>query len=298
MEYIDAADTISPPQSIRRNLNAAWAPNFPDSPTFSKFFANPYVDYNHPIWAGSDLLGLFLSSFGPAPAAATYSNFYVPLLCVFGRWCQVLSQVTPEPPTVQIPFMYQVTWLSPTANNASPAADVFFLGASLGGYDLGDQVQGTETGAWLDELRATRYNLVPGARIRAANFVSDDISSFPGAPVGNRFGNCAEVYPMLRILGYVFPPAYDSARRTHVVSSNGFDATLYEANGAAMTRKVFENAEAQYNTRNWVPQLDKEAYRHVVKPCPTCDVILRQFNVTAADLSDRFCKRLNTNIRF
>lgn len=287
---------MGPPQSIRRNLNAAWVPIFPDS---SKFVANPYVDYNHPIWAGSDLLGLFLSSFGPAPAAATYSNFYVPLLCVFGRWCQVLSQVAPTPPSVQIPYMYQVTWLSPTANNPfPPLGDVFFLGASLGGYDLGDLAQDTETGAWLDELRATRYDLVPGPRILAAGFVPNNIDSFPGTPVGNRFGNCAEVYPMLRILGYVFPPAYDSARRTHVVSSNGFDATLYEANGAAMTRRIFENATTQYHTPNWVPQLDREAYRNVVKPCPTCDVILRQFNVTPADLSDRFCRRLDANIGF
>ncbi|KAK8106457.1 hypothetical protein PG999_009816 [Apiospora kogelbergensis] len=99
-------------------------------------------------WNPHDLLGYFLNLLGPAPPAATKSNFFLPLTAVYARWCAKIAgrappvygyPADPHPGAGNWPFMYQCTWRDdPGRRDADKTAKKwFFLGASLGGGRLG-----------------------------------------------------------------------------------------------------------------------------------------------------------------
>lgn len=139
-------------------------------------FSNPY-----------DLLGLFLSSLGPAPIGATRANFYLPLTAVYGRWCAQIAG-SPLGGVGYVPAMFQCTW---RVKDGTPPQ--FFLGSSIAGY--------TErgTGTWPRVVRLGRFNLI---------FPDGDFDKSPSillyGDAGSRFGSCAETHPFLELMKCVF----------------------------------------------------------------------------------------------
>ncbi|KAN0068949.1 hypothetical protein V8E54_013118 [Elaphomyces granulatus] len=154
-------------------------------------------------WSIHDLLGLFLSSLGPAPDGATKRTFFLPLTAMYGRWCRQI--VTPS----QQPFMFQCTW-----NNQPPT---FFLGANSSGYSCDET-----TGTWRYALTRARFALVDGDPLKRAGW------SYDNCPVGQetgrtkqKFGNCAECYPLVNMMrGSVRPSdCFELALRTSLKPS-------------------------------------------------------------------------------
>lgn len=135
-----------------------------------------------PYWNNYDLLGLFLSSLGPAPANATKESFYLPLVCMYGRWCAQIGSKTP--------FMYSCCFRSRGERD-------FFLGASLEGYAWDYEL----TGRWKPMLQMARFSLVNTERFRLTNWSFDVSPKRQTDPVrGARFGNCAETLPFIHLL--------------------------------------------------------------------------------------------------
>lgn len=148
---------------------------------------------------------------GPAPnrGTATMDNFYIPLVAVYARFCMLIAgnkrpTLTTDPPPLadvnrrtagagDASNYYQITW--------DPVSGQFFLGAVLAGYMWG----AANTGTWKPVVRQTRHGLLNG------------FHAFPGqwtvwtdSPTRDKdgrdtvFGNCAETFPFLELLGYVF----------------------------------------------------------------------------------------------
>jgi hypothetical protein len=165
-------------------LNPDW-PQEKSPPSISKFQVRKYSHYGLDYWSPLDLLGLFLSSIGPAPQGATKRNFFLPMTAIYGRWCQAICQA---------PYVFQCTWRE-MENEQAP----FFLGAALGGYrwDL------EQTGTWEHVLRQARFNLVNGEPLKLRGWsynTSPEITRREDR--GTRFGNCGEKYPFLALLKF------------------------------------------------------------------------------------------------
>lgn len=169
------------------------------------------------FWSPHDLLGLFLSLMGPAPAGANKRNYFLPLTAVYGRWCAKIAgrgargfeptsgrivQGVSDPPTV-----FQCTW----EGNEKRLDQRFFLGASLAGYNWNLN----ETGQWENTLKMGRYNVLKERASlepeysfeRSPNRIKLIPPEKPGGPVeygidptGTRFGNCGETYPFVVML--------------------------------------------------------------------------------------------------
>jgi len=135
-----------------------------------------------PLWSPLNLLGLFLSSMGPAPVGATKQNFFLPMTAMFGRWCQQLVHKSPP--------MFNCTWESENG----PAK--FFLGASLtgGSFDLFQPAVGT----WKSVVRRARYGLM-GREVLSESLAGSSWSfnHHPQSEINQkkdiRIGNCAEM---------------------------------------------------------------------------------------------------------
>ena len=204
---------LRPDQHIYRRANPAWIPDRPDRPrrenrpplppqplaTISKFRMRRYLHNNRDYWSPYDLLGLFLSLMGSAPAGATKRNFYLPLTAVYGRWCRQIAGSLPHNGICDIPFMFQCTWCIPSGNSGQPTR--FFLGSSLAGYDWRPEL----TGTWELVLKRARFDLVDGGLLRQAGYDFDNSPVIDQSMTGDgtRFGNCAETYPFLDLLMYV-----------------------------------------------------------------------------------------------
>jgi hypothetical protein len=156
-------------------------------------------------WSPFDLLGLFFSKMGPAPnfGTASEANFYLPLTAVYGRFCMWIglnkrpALVSDTPTTARNgigagdpPSYFQCTWDRKSGR--------FFLGATLAGYSWGYQ----ETGNWKQVVRGWRWGLLEGFHEFPGEY-----SNWEESPVTDEglrdtlFGNCAETYPYLEMLG-------------------------------------------------------------------------------------------------
>ncbi|KAF9223280.1 hypothetical protein BS17DRAFT_131870 [Gyrodon lividus] len=150
----------------------------------------PWLRHQEPFFIIFDLLGVFLSLMGPAPTtgtAPTPKNYFLPLLVVYAKWCTKLA-----PETNQCPTVVQVTW-STDNDTLYP-----FLGASARGYAHGTEGPPQQ---WTSLVQETRHGHLNG--ILQAPYTNFGTS--PGiaedAENGTNFGNCAETYPFLYVLG-------------------------------------------------------------------------------------------------
>lgn len=160
-----------------------------------------------------DLLGLFLSLGGPAPYNATDRNFFLPMTHLYAQWCKKVASNKAEAVAdfkgvARPPSMYQCTWLLHYKNHDPPE---YFLGASLSGYST-KKPQGKERASaarqavglrWEPIVQEFRYRLLP------QNMLLPKYRTIDGSPLreefpeyGTRFGQCAETYPFVYLLGY------------------------------------------------------------------------------------------------
>lgn len=124
---------------------------------------------------------------GPAPANATPKNYFLPLVVVYARWCSALARSASVRPTVT-----QITW----AKNGDGQPWHFFLGSSSAGFNK-------SPAAYKLLVGATRHSYLH--RILQAPWTAFGRSPARDAHnnAGTNFGNCAETYPFLYILGCV-----------------------------------------------------------------------------------------------
>ena len=161
--------------------------------------------YHVKYWSPHDLLGAFLSRI-PAPPAATWDNFWVPLLYVYGRWAALLGSeekvkdqngqfVKDEKGKIQTigagpaPFMTSCAWINAGNANIAPR---FILGCSIAGY--AGRNDGAAGAAWFKHFQQTRFDLLHNVPIVPYNFDSSPHMDYYGKEQGTRFGNCAETY--------------------------------------------------------------------------------------------------------
>ncbi|KAI0423466.1 hypothetical protein F5Y09DRAFT_242450 [Xylaria sp. FL1042] len=149
-------------------------------------------------WNPYDLLGFFLSILGPAPAAATKNNYFLPLCAVYGRWCSRIAGraqdgwewPNPGDGKGDWPYMFNVTWRPEGAPVNS--AIFFFLGSST----AGDEWKEKEVGQWRTRVQRQRFDLL-FAKLQMKLFAQDtfDKASSPRQwrnPSAQCYGNCAE----------------------------------------------------------------------------------------------------------
>lgn len=179
---------LRPNQHIYRAGNSGWQPSRrqPQANT-SRFILRNHL-HNARVFSNPyDLLGLFLSSLGPAPIGATKANFYLPLTAVYGRWCaQIAGSAIGG--VGYVPAVFQCTW-----RIADGIAPQFFLGSSIAGYTEAG------TGTWPSVVRKARFNLL----FPNGNFDQSPSRTLHGN-TGTRYGSCAETHPFLELLRYVF----------------------------------------------------------------------------------------------
>ncbi|KAK4136044.1 hypothetical protein BT67DRAFT_440179 [Trichocladium antarcticum] len=219
-EYVgDLATT--PGQHIRRRATLGWPRDAPSK--FEVLVNNGHRGRNHPesaaleYWSPFDLLGLFLSKMGGAPnhGTATEANFYLPLAAVYGRFCMWIGLNKRPALTTDGPedrrqgqgvgdpsSYYQITW--------DPYSGQFFLGAGLAGYVWPPGRRPGGTGTWKPVVRERRYSLLLGFHNFPGGFTEwTDSPTKRHSRRDTLFGNCAETYAYLEMLG----PHYDLAAR-------------------------------------------------------------------------------------
>jgi hypothetical protein len=201
-----AGHNLRPDQHIYRAPNPGWLPPQPPPrrdlrprpprppATTSKFIVRGHLHNGRYYWSPYDLLGLFLSVMGSAPDDATKRNFYLPMTAVYGRWCRQIAG-DPSGGVGNHPYMFQCTWC---IRSGQPTR--FFLGSSLAGFAWKTR----STGTWETVLRRARFDLVDGVPLREAGYDFDNSPMSHKRRDGARFDNCAETYPFLDLLVYVY----------------------------------------------------------------------------------------------
>ncbi len=150
-------------------------------------------------WNPYDLLGLFLSILGPAPAGADKTNYFQPLTAVYGQWCSRVGGEVAPPGKIGVgypPAVFQVTWKKwrPEGSKLADRID-YFLGSSL----AGDGWKEKEVGQWRVRVRKARFDMFHDA-LSVELFSHDD---FDPQADGQSFGTCAETYPFIfNVRGY------------------------------------------------------------------------------------------------
>ncbi|KAI1634234.1 hypothetical protein F4809DRAFT_652013 [Biscogniauxia mediterranea] len=157
-------------------------------------------------WCPYDLLGLFLSLLGPAPAAANKNNFFLPLTAVYARWC---SRIAGRPnknwdwkPSIQgegdLPYVFQCTWQAKVDKSTKQHFAPYFLGAST----AGDRFCDKSTGSWRKRVQEARFDMLFSCQkisMVAKNDFKDEKAPNMDKNKARRtmvpFGNCAETYP-------------------------------------------------------------------------------------------------------
>jgi hypothetical protein len=89
--------------------------------------------------------------------------------------------------------MYNCTWLVRLNGNAP---SVFFLGASLTGYELRKDL----VGKWPAVIRNARHRLVAGEFLSLNGWSFNNTPALEKADVRTKFGNCAETYPFVHFM--------------------------------------------------------------------------------------------------
>ncbi|GAB0146633.1 hypothetical protein EsHS_00007026 [Epichloe bromicola] len=211
-------NTRKPFSHIARLLNDKFKQESETEGETSKFFVNgwtivPSIDPSMMEekkpgkkpgwWCPYDLLGLFLSLLGPAPAAADKNNFYLPLTAVYARWCSRIAGRPDEKwkwePSDHgegpLPYVFQCTWHTTVDEKTKQHCGQYFLGAST----AGDEFR-IETGSWREEVQEARFNMLFACQ--KVSMVQENDFREKKAPNMNRpagtqvpFGNCAETYP-------------------------------------------------------------------------------------------------------
>jgi hypothetical protein len=137
--------------------------------------------------------------------------------------------------------MYNCSWQ--TSQNGP---SIFFLGASLTGYDTDPSL----TGRWSLILRQARHRLVSGEffLLHGWSFkrtpASEQINPSP-----TKFGNCAETYPWVHLL-------------------KGYGGENQNVHGIALQWKGVRPPEYQDSLRG-------ETWKRVADPCFNCQEIIR-----------------------
>jgi hypothetical protein len=154
---------------------------------------HPFLNLDY--WNAYDIFALFLS-LAPAPLAATRNNFFLPWTVVFGRWSKLFVSGK-----LKVPAMLQCTWKWEPRKKFIR----FCLGASMGGYStkLGKNVSG---GRWLETLQRARFGLLTEPNTsRVGRWEFGKSPKFEEGQAGGwNFGNCAETYPFLKLLKWVY----------------------------------------------------------------------------------------------
>lgn len=199
---------MRPDQHIRRRPNTTGAPPpppfpYPDPPQLpspyevklskSEVRIGNAPFQSPPFWNSYDLLGLFLSTIGPAPGSANKKQFFFPLTAMYGWWCFAIGPPNLDRPGagVNFPSCFQCTW-----KEVSLALPVFFLGASFGGF----------SGNGLRKNSFFWRRLVMYERFKLLSIRTPFDESPKRGPVGpkdmpgSRYGNCAETYPFVSLM--------------------------------------------------------------------------------------------------
>ncbi|OGM48397.1 hypothetical protein ABOM_003405 [Aspergillus bombycis] len=163
----------APPQSIDRQLHPRW----PRGIARFQLRRSTYdgVEY----WALPDLLGLFLSSLGPAPMGATKRNFYLPVTAVYGQWC---TKLLTGGDAKGIPVFLD-RW------------EGVLSWCSRGGFAVQEGI-----GSWPAVLDRARYGIIrsPELQITWSQTWTPTLQRLGGH--GWPFGRCAETYPFCKLL--------------------------------------------------------------------------------------------------
>ncbi|KAI0907855.1 hypothetical protein F4823DRAFT_640796 [Ustulina deusta] len=204
-------------------------------------------------WNPYDLLGLFLSILGPAPAGADKTNYFQPLTAVYGQWCSRVGGEVAPPGKVGVgypPAVFQVTWKKwrPEGSKLADRID-YFLGSSL----AGDGWKEKEVGQWRVRVRKARFDMFHDA-LSVELFSHDD---FDPQADGQSFGTCAETYP------FIF----------NVRGQLTDNATL---TGLALTSKfIFKGTNAAYNYNR--------VNKALVGPCSNCQKLIEGSKASVAN---------------
>jgi len=164
-------------------------------------FGSPFFGQNLrlPYWSPFDLLGLILSLFGPAPPGANDKNFFMPLTALYGMWCSRLGSHLRNPNHLNdndgvrgvghLPEVFQFTYRV----HGQTGDKIFFLGASIGGYDGGDE-------DFEDLIKLQRFfilahvdGVVDNSRVLGKTYSDQKDWTI-------KYGNCAETYPFVNLL--------------------------------------------------------------------------------------------------
>ncbi|GFF55843.1 hypothetical protein IFM51744_08740 [Aspergillus udagawae] len=176
----DGADYLVPPPP--QNIDRKRHPNWPSA--LSRFQLTKSTFDGVEYWALPDLLGLFMSTLGRAPATATKRNFYLPLTAVYGQWCsKLIREGRPSCPSV-----FQCSWTEDGE---------FHLGASRGGFATDSGM-----GSWLAVLDRARYGIIRSPLLQLTNWSQAWTPTIRarGRKWGRPFSRCAETYPVRKLL--------------------------------------------------------------------------------------------------
>ncbi|KAF5603160.1 uncharacterized protein FSUBG_7383 [Fusarium subglutinans] len=262
---------------IRVNFSDAWSHHYPLSLQEEK------LNY----WCHYDLLGLFFSLMGPAQQNSGKFNFFLPLTAVYARWCFTIGgsrkrKDFPDPPAMAMAFvekpghgpppaMFQCTW-----GEGEESKVEFSLGASMGGQNFG----GKQLPGWREHLQRARFDLLGNWNdIKNSKWTKDGkvfdfgFGTYPG---NTEFGNCAETYPFIHMLGAHRKQGQERVQGLALSPSFMTDEDLWE--GYSL-RKIY--AESQ-------PKRDPDddiGYKHMWSPCQNCKHLITHVNI---EMLDRF----------
>lgn len=219
-DYI--APELKPDQHIFREKNKEWPPP-PGQPAppwdkACELKVRGHYHNNRLYSSPYDLLGLFLSTLGPAPDGATKANFYLPLTAVYSWWCsqiageRVMNSGTRKAGeklitegTGWFPAMFQCTW-----RQKDGQLDQFFLGSSTAGFPKGipkkpqmtveelEQVDADDK--WELAVKYGRYKLIEGIVVPCGFNFEDSPLIKKSGDLGTRYGNCAETAPFSKLM--------------------------------------------------------------------------------------------------
>ncbi|KAK6860463.1 hypothetical protein PG995_004099 [Apiospora arundinis] len=270
---------VLPDSHFLRTFNTAWDPikDPVNYQTLSKFHLQESRNefrrgarnrgIQVPYWNPHDLLGYFLSLLGPAPRAATKSNFFLPLTAVYARWCAKIAgrappafgyPPDPNPGAGNWPFMYQCTWRDDPSNHDTDEESKkwFFLGASLGG----DAWTPQQVGQFKTTVGQHRFQLLlTCAQTKLVNANAFEKRQSPEQLLGGgnqtAFGSCAEGYPFVEMMS----------------GDRNKNRTLY---GLALAREFMAdpNLNAYDGRRNGV------VWGNLKGPCRNCSKLIQKAN--------------------
>ncbi|KAM0252160.1 hypothetical protein ACHAQJ_007818 [Trichoderma viride] len=208
-------------------------------------------------WCIYDLIGLFFGLLGSAPLAANKNNFFLPLTAVYARWCTRLAGklkygAVPESGVGPVPEMYQCTW----RERDDGKAVCFFLGASLGGDQFGNNPSGKD---WKKIVQKTRFDMLV-AHQQSSMVGPDDFNRTEPEITDPRgkmtlWGNCAETYPF-----------------AHCMKS-GINSNEY-VQGLALGKKFIDRRDDP--VLDYSGYCDDTIWLSMAPPCNNCQLLLQK----------------------